>query len=174
MTQQNKKQMQGNTFIELILYVGLIVIFITGAIRFSWDIVLSSSKSMVQREVNQNLRFAASRLSYEIRNAQTINSVTATDLCLSSATPLRNPTRIYLSSGRLRIAWGGGTANCTSMTNDQPLTSNLVTVSGLTFTNLSSGNAHNIRYAFTVSSTGNREEWQKTETYASTVELRSY
>lgn len=164
----------GNTLIELVLYIGLIAIFISGAIRFSWDMILSSSKSMVQREVNQNLRLSTERISYEIRNAQSINSVTASELCLASQDIARNPTRIYVSGGRLRIAWGGGSINCTSMANDQPLTSNIVTVPSLTFTNLSSGSSsYNIYYQITVSSTGVREEWQKTASYASTVELRS-
>lgn len=168
------KLKQGFTLIELILYIALVSIFISGAILFSWDIIYGRVKSDVGQEVNQNLRLAAKRISYEIRNASAINSVVASDLCLASSTAARNPTRIYVSSGRLHIAWGGGTANCTSMTSDLPLTSNLVTVSGLTFTDRSSGtNSYNIEYSFTVSSTATRKEWQKSQSYSSSAEMRS-
>lgn len=171
--QRNWRFQGGFTFLELILYIALIAIFISGSIVFAWDLILGQVKSRVQQEVTQNGRLAAQRLAYEIRNASSINSVSATSVCLASATDARNPTRFYLSGGQLRVAWGGGSVNCTSMTNDQPLTSNQVTVSGLNFTDRSNGASENIEFTFTVSATGTRQEWQDSQTYADTIELRS-
>lgn len=168
------KQNGGFTLVELILYIALVTIFISGAVRFGWDIIFAGAKSNVQMEVNHNLRLASKRIALEIKQASAINSLTATSLCLASPVTARNPTRIYVSAGRLRMAWGGGSATCASMTNDQPLTSNQVTVSGLTFTNRTSGTvSQNVLYSFTVSSTGARREWQKTQTYSGAAELRS-
>lgn len=168
------KNTPGFTLIELIIYIALIAIFIGGAVSFSWDIIYGGAKSDVEREVNQNLRLVSKRISYEIRNASAINSLATSDLCLVSADATRNPTRIYVSSGRMHIAWGGGSANCTGMTNDQPLTSNQVSVSGLTFTNNSSGtNSYNVQFSLTISSTGTRNEWQKSENYTGSAEMRS-
>jgi len=170
----NKKSKSGFTLVELILYIALISIFITGAVLFAWDIIYGGAKSGVQREVNQNLRLTSKRTIYEIRNSSAVNSIATSDLCLASATPARNPTRIYISAGRLYISWGGGSTNCTGMTNNQPLTSNKVAVSGLTFTDRSSGvSSSNINFSFTVSSTGTRQEWQKNQSYSGTAELRS-
>lgn len=165
---------QGFTLIELILYIALVAIFISGAIFFSWDIIYGGKKSAVEREVNQNLRLASKRILYEIRNASAINSVSSSSLCLASTNALHNPTRIYVSSGRLHVAWGGGSSDCTSMANDQPITSNQVTVSELTFSDNSSGaDSYNIGFSFTVSSSGTRQEWQKSEEYSGSAELRS-
>lgn len=170
-----KNTQNGFTLIELIIYIALIAIFISGAIRFGLTIVYGNAKSNVQREVNQNLRLIANRISYEIRNASAVNSILTTDVCLANTDASRNPTRIYQSSGTLRIAWGGGSTDCTAMTYDEQLSANSITVSNLTFVDHSSGSlTHNIEYTFTISSTGDREEWQKSETYNSTVELRSH
>lgn len=169
------KSNKGFTLIELILYVALISIFISGAVLFAWDIIFGRVKSQVQQEVNQNLRLASQRIVYEVRNASDINSVGANDICLASGDSSRNPTKFYISSGRLRIGWGGGSADCINLTNDEPLTSNQVTVSVLTFTDLSTVDeeSKNIGFVITVESTGDKQEWEKSQTYSTSVELRS-
>jgi hypothetical protein len=117
----------------------------------------------------------AKRIAYEIRNAAGVISVSAEELCLLSADPARSPTKIYSSGGRLRIGWGGGGANCIGvMTNDEPLTGNLITLSSLVFADRSSGTAStNIDFSLTISATGDRQEWQKTGSLSGTAELRS-
>jgi len=69
------KRNSGFTLVELILYIALVSIFLTGVIMFTWDILYGRVKSYVQEEVNQNSRFAAKRIIYEIRNASGVNSV---------------------------------------------------------------------------------------------------
>ncbi len=162
------------TLIELILYMGLVAIFISGAVLFAWDIIYGSVKANVQLLINEDQRFVSKKIMYEIRNASAINSVAVGDLCLASSTPARNPTRIYLSGGVIKMAWGGGSVNCTAMTNDVSLTSNKVIASALTFTNRSSGIlSNNIEFGFTLSVDGTRQEWQKTGTFAGSAEVRS-
>lgn len=172
---KNIKIQNGFTFIETMIYITLISIFISGAISFALNIIYGRVKAQGQQEISQNLRLTSKRIVYEIRNASAINSVAASDLCLASANSTYNPTRIYLSSERLRIGWGGGSTDCTGLTNDQPLTTNRVRVTDLTFTNLSSGtNSYNIKFSLTIENlTGEREEFQKNQTYSSSVELRS-
>jgi len=171
----NFSSQQGFTLIELILYIALVSIFISGAILFAWDIIYGRVKSQVQQEVNQNLRLANKRIVYEIRNASAINSVDTNKICLASSESARNPTKFYVNSGRLRIGWGGGSSDCTGLTNDEPLTSNQIALSTLTFTDLSTGGGEskNIQFTLTVASVSDREEWQKTQTYTTAVELRS-
>lgn len=171
--QKSFRPLAAFTFIELILYLGLVAIFISGAVIWSWDLIYSQAKADHQRQVTANLQRASQRIGYEIRNASAINSVTATSLCLASTTASHNPTRFYLSSGQLRVAWGGGSANCTSMSNDQPLTESGVTVSSLTFSNRTTGSSKNIEFNLTITKSGARSEWQVQDSYASTVEVRS-
>jgi type II secretory pathway pseudopilin PulG len=165
---------KGFTFIELILYVGIVSIVISAATLFAWDIIYGRVKSTIQQEVSQNLRFVSQRIMYEVRNASDSNLVAADSICLANSDAERNPTRIYLNSGRVRIGWGGGTSNCTALTHDEPLTSDTIAVTALSFTDLSSGtDSKNIKFSITVESTADRKEWLLSETYASAVELRS-
>lgn len=162
-----KSANQGFTLIELILYIALITIFISSAILLAWDIIYGRVKSSVQQEVTQNLRLASKRIIYEVRNATDITLVEDTRLCLSSD---RNPLVFYLSSDRLMIGWGG---SCTLSTQNYALTSNQVTVSTLDFDDLSISNSKNIQFTITIESIGDRKEWERTQSYTSSVELRS-
>jgi type II secretory pathway pseudopilin PulG len=161
----------GFTFIELIIYVALVTIFISGAITFAWDAIYSQNKSTIQEEAVESARLALARIAFEVRNASAINSVSGSTLSLANADSTRNPTVFDLSGGRIRIGYGS-TGNCPT---SAPcfLTSNLITVSALSFTNLSLGNSKNINFSLTVSASGARNEWQISQTYSSSAELRT-
>lgn len=171
----HQKNLQtGSSLIEVILYIALVSIFISGAIVVGWDLIYGQTKAAVLRNVQSTARFATSRINYEIRNASGINSISANDLCLEMPNAARNPTRIYLNNSQLWIGWGGGNANCVNLTVDQPLTSSDLVVSDVTFFNRSvSPNSANIEYTLTVSSTGSRQEWQASSTYNSSAEMRT-
>lgn len=169
-----KVSQSGFSLIELILYIALVSIFISSAVLLGWDIIYAGQKADIQREVNQNIRLVAKRIAYEVRNASAIQSITTTSICLTSADTAYNPTYIYLSSGLLRIAWGGGSNDCTNMTNDHPLTNPDVQVTNLVFSDLSNGaDTQHVGYELTIESTGVRQEWQHAQTIQGSVELRS-
>ena len=166
----------GFTFIEIILYTLLIGIFIVGVIDFGWNIIYGSIKSRNYQSVTQNLRFAEKRILFEIRNASGINTFSSQSICLSNSDSIRNPTKIYLSGGILRIGWGGGSATCTSLINDVPLIDNLVTATSLNFVNLTSGSlTKNIQVSLTLSAINpsGRNEWNRTQTFVTSAEIRS-
>jgi len=172
-SQSQKSLVAGFTLIELILYIALVSIFISGAILFAWDIIYGGRKSAVQREINHNMRIVSKRIEYEVRNASSINTIGANDICLASAVAAHNPTHIYISGAQVRIGWGGGSSSCATVTNDEPLTESTVTASNLTFTDRSSGTASvHVGYAFTISSAGDRIEWQRSRDVSGSVELR--
>lgn len=167
---------RGFTFIEVIVYIALVTIFLTGAILFAWNIIYGRVKSNFYSEVTQNLRLSSKRILFEVRNASDINSVSASSLCLANSDAARNPTRIYLSGGVLRIGWGGGSPVCAGLTSDVALTSNLVTVSSLTFTDLTSGAlTKNIKFLITIEANNpsGRQEFDRSQTFESAAELRS-
>lgn len=167
------KAEKGFTLIEMILYVAIIAIFVTSLTSFAWDAIYARVKSYTHQEVNQNLRLASKRILLEIRNASGINEpVGPSSLSLAMNDINRNPTVIDVSGGRLRVGWGSsGPCPVSSPCN---LTSNLVNITNLTFTDLSVlPDSINIKFSLTVQSTGDRQEYQKTETYESSAELRS-
>lgn len=166
---------KGYTLIELILYVALISVFVSGAVYFAWDIIYGRVKSGVQQEVTQNLRHASGRIIYEIRNAQGVNSIGPSLISLAMTDSARNPTAFDVYDGRLRIGFGSG-GSCPT-TSPCTLTSDEVTVTNLTFTDLSSSGGESVNVQFTITLESNnpsgRQEWEKTQTYSTSVELRS-
>ena len=158
---------------EMLLYVVIVSIFVTAMVSFAWDAIYGRVKSYTHQEVNQNIRLAGKRINFEIRNATGVNEpVGPSSISLQMSDSARNPTIIDVSSGRLRI--GYGSAGACPTTAPCNLTSNLVNVSNLTFTDLRVlPDSINIKFSITVESTGDRQEFQKTETYESSSELRS-
>ncbi len=161
----------GFTIVEMILYVAIVAIFMTGMVYFTMDIVYGRVKSFTHQEVNQNIRFASGRISYEMKNAKSVNSISGSTISLEMADIDRNPTVFDISGDRLRIGYGV-TGNC-PVSSPCFLTSNKVVVSNLTFTDLTSGGWANIKFSITVEAQGDRREFQKSETYETSVELRS-
>ena len=166
----NNRVLSGFTLVEMILYVAIVSIFMTGLVYFTWDVIYGRVKSFVHQEVNQNTRFASKRILFEIKNASDINTVSTNSISLEMSDSARNPTVIDVSGGRIRIGYGSS-GNCPT-SNPCDLTSNRVN-SSVSFTDLSSGNSSNIKFVLTVSSTGDRQEYDKSETYETSVELRS-
>ena len=167
---------KGFTLIEMILYIGVVSIFLGGVVQLAWNSIYGRVKAQVLQHVNYASRFAGKRILFEIRNASDITSVSATSICLAQTDSTRNPTRIYITGNAIRIGWGGGVANCASTTNDEPLTGTNVTVSSLTFTNLTNGAlSKHIQFTYTVSSsvTSGRQEYVASQTYEGSAELRS-
>lgn len=136
-----KKNQTGFTLIELILYIALVSIFITGAIFFAWDVIYGREKAFQQQIVEQNSRAILARIAYEIRRASDINSVTSSSIQLENGV---NDTTISLSSGTVQTTTGGA--------GPFSLSSNQVVVTDLSFTNLTSANnnTNNIDISITV------------------------
>lgn len=157
---------RGFTLIEFILYIALVSIFITGAIRFSWDVIYGREKAYTQQVVEQNARAVLTRISYEIRRAKAINSLTASTVVLENGT---NDTTISLNAGVIEITSEGA--------GPYALTSNQVTVTALSFTNLSSSNknSQNIFISLTVKQGqgGVTKALTAETTMTATVELNS-
>ena len=122
-----KLEIKGFTLIELIVYVALFAIFITGAILFSFDVIYGREKSFNQQIVQQNARIALSRITYEVSRAQDIQSLSPTQLILTNGV---SQTTISLEGQTIRFSSGG--------LGPYDLTSNQVAVTNLLFTDLTS------------------------------------
>ena len=165
----------GFTLIELLIYLALVAIFLTAATTSMWDIILGSTKSSVEQEVQESLRYASHRLSFEIRNANSIGASSAFDvnlaatpgavLSLNSPAP-NNPTEFRVAGGLLQIKQGSG--DWTS------ITSPAVEVTNLVFTDLTDGSSENIKFTVTVRylNPSGRSEWEKEATFEGAGQLR--
>ena len=63
------KKQQGFTLIEMILYIGIVSIFLGGVVRVAWNSIYGRVKAQVMEHVNYAARFTGKRMMYEIRNA---------------------------------------------------------------------------------------------------------
>lgn len=172
MRKQTRKD-TGFTLIELLLYIGIVSIVLTAVVLFSWDIIYGRVRSTIQLEVNQNSRLVAERITYEIRNASGIQSLSSNELILNHDDSSRNPTRIILSSETIFLGYGS-TGDCPQ--NDPcPLTSDSVRASSLEFTDFSSGDSSHIHFSFTIehNNDGYQQAWEESQSYETSVELRS-
>lgn len=160
----NRKILQkGFTLIELIIYVAIVSTVVTAAVYFSWDIIFGQIKSEVAQEVQQNSRIALDRMSYEIRRAKAINSVgTSLSLTMQDDTV----TVFDIASEQLRINEDGAGAAA--------LTASRVRVTNLTFTDRSTGDSKHVQINMTISHVNPEsvEQWDKTESFETSVELR--
>lgn len=170
----NMKKTRGFTLIEMILYVAIVSIFLGGVVQLAWNALYGRVKTQSVQRVQSTARFIGKRLMYEIRNASGIVSVSASSLCLSSADPARNPTRIYLVGDTIRLGWGGGDMTCQTTTVDVPLSGFSGVRSTLVFTNVSSALTRHVQFTYTVSSSAvsGRQEYAAAATYEGSAEVR--
>lgn len=163
------------TLIELLIYMALVALFLTAAVTSMWDIILGHTKSSVQQEVQESLRYASHRLSFEIRNANSIGASSdfgvnlattpGTVLSLNSPAPA-NPTEFRVNNGLLQIKQGSG--------GWTTISSSAVAVTNLVFTDLTDAASENIKFTVTVKylNPSGRSEWEKSASFEGAANLR--
>ncbi|OGC51136.1 hypothetical protein A2982_03035 [candidate division WWE3 bacterium RIFCSPLOWO2_01_FULL_39_13] len=130
MTKTNMKK-TGFTLIEIMLYTALISIVLGAVVMFALNASRARVRSDTQQDVTDNLRYASAKISYEIRNAQSVGLVSPIEVTLTTNDTARNPTIIRLQGGALYMGYGN-TGSCTS-SSPCALTGNNVKVSSFSF-----------------------------------------
>lgn len=124
----------GFTFIETLLYIALIGVIMPAVIMLAYSAFSVRSEVRASAVLNENIRFALSRLNATVGEATGITTpsggTTSSTLILTMATSTMNPTTFNLSGGALTMQQGTGTATT--------ITSSEITISNLTFTRVSS------------------------------------
>jgi len=180
-----KNQQGGFTLIELVLYIGLLALFLSAATVALWDIILGNVKSSVEQEVQENLRYAAHRVQFEVKNSDSINDgassfgvniATNPALKVSFSAPAPyNPIEFKVLDGVLQIRMGDDDGDGEDEEAEwAPLTSAAVEVTGLTFTNLSDSTSQNVKLVLTLRyiNPSGRSQWDKEATFESAAQLR--
>jgi type II secretory pathway pseudopilin PulG len=165
----SKKHFQsGFTYLELVLYITIVVVMMASLIPFAWNIIEGGAKSATEQEVFSQGRYISEQITYQIRNATGITSYSATSVSLSTVNPATSPTTISLSSGNITIQQG-------SSAPIVPINSPKTTVSSLTFSNHTSADnkTKNIQFVFTIKAnySSTRQEYQGSTTIEGDAEL---
>jgi len=152
-------QNRGFTLIELLIYITILSLILVSVIGFFLNMISSNIKENSYQEVQQNGRFAMTKISQEIKKAIGINipapGSSSSSLSLVMANPSLNPTIFDISGSKLRITQGSSAP--VELTTDQ------VIVNNLQFTNLSyTGTPGTIRIEMIVNNLNpaNKNEYQ--------------
>ncbi len=163
--------MKGFTLVEFIIYITILTTILVSITGFLWLVVLGNIKETSYQEIQQNGRFAMTKITQEIKKATGVNhplpgNPPSDSLSLFIADPNLNPTIFDVVDGKLRITQGTNTPF--------ELTSDQVIVSNLQFTNLSYSDTPGIiRIEMTVDhvNPGNRGEYQASIDLTSSISL---
>ena len=158
------------TLIEFLIYMAILATILVIMTGFFWDIIFGNIKETSYQEVQQNGRFALTKITQEIKKATGINiplaGSSSNTLSLAMANASLNPTIFDLANGKLRITQG--TKGPLELTSDE------ARVSSLLFTNLSYPNTPGtIRIEMTIEhlNPSGRMEYQASIDLKTTVSL---
>jgi type II secretory pathway pseudopilin PulG len=154
---QKRSTQQGFSLIEIILYVAILTIILSGMITFAWDVIYGQEKALAQQTVQQAGRLALERISYEIRQAEAVTLVSASEISLNTDAGTKT---ILLNAGSV-------TLDGVALTSDQ------ITVNDLTFTDYSQGGSDHISIEIEIASDNQNPQFAASFTSASSVELNA-
>ncbi len=144
------KKNNGFSLIEVLIYISLMSLILTGALTLSYQLISSAGTSNKNIIILDEANFMLRKINWAMDGVATINSpaVGASGQTLSvTKTGAANPIIFDLSSGNLRITESGGAAVI--------LNSSRVVVAGLNFKHFAaSGNKpESVKASFTVNGT---------------------
>ena len=161
----------GFTLIEVLLYVSIAGILLTGITTFFLITVQARTKYQTISEVENQGSQVVNLIAQTIRNGTALTTPpansSAASISITTAVASTTPTIFDLSGGTVRITEGANTA--------APITSSRVIVSNLVFYNLTRTNApSSIRFQFTLSSVNpaNKNEYEFSQTFYGAASLR--
>jgi len=163
------KVQKGFTLIEVLIYITIIGVVVSGFIAFALSINSSRAETYVVQEVQANARVALDLISQKIRLADDVVSPSEGNSASSLELDMPNPgpnLTFSVTDGVLGIAEEVG--------DPTPITSDEVNVSNLTFTNLAvSGERDNIRVEITIEYRGNgSKEYEYSQTLQTAISIR--
>lgn len=160
------KACKGFTFIELIVYMGILTILLTVLSSIFTSILNVQFESTATSSVNQDGRYLLSKLLYDVKSSSAI-LVPANPGTVSSTMQVTinsiNYTYSASSSGNLQVV-----NNSTGETN--VLNSYDTSISGLTFTRIGNGGSSDtMRVAYTVTSRTKENSGYETKSFQTTL-----
>lgn len=152
---QSRKAKKGFTLIEMVLYIGLVGLLMTGLTNFTIDVMKIREASSRQSLVVSNAKRVLDRITHEITQATSITLASGNTIILES--PDRGTTTIQLVSDAIHLTQTG---------RDENLHDSRVQATAFSVQNLTNGNAQNIKIRLTL------EKNDYSKTFQTSVERR--
>ncbi len=150
---------KGTTYIELLVYIAVLTIFMSGMVMYTLIGQKQRLYSNAIQELSYNIRFINNKLNYEIGSASSVSVDSPNQITLTydlSEDSYRNPTIIRLNGGVLEIGIGTDTNRPCNTTNFCNLSTNLVSVDSVDFQDLTiTGGLPTINYTLNLTYIGN-------------------
>lgn len=170
-----KLQEKSFTLIEILIYIGLFLIVIAAVLAFALWLINTNTKSKAMRETLTNARKSMELIVREIKAASSVYTPTTTQTQLSLETPNYLPTGEDSSYVDIYLC---GNSLCFKKDSQSPqiITSNDVSVTQLTFTEILTGSVVSFQINLTVNynNPSGRPEYQAQTSLTSTASLRGY
>lgn len=170
MRSQNKRK-GAFSLVETLLYIAIVSTVIVALTSFLSVNQVTSARNQTVNEVEQQGAQTLQLITQTIRNATSVTGpvvgTPGSTLTLVVTDSAKSPTIFDLSSGAIRIKEGTGTAF--------NVTSNKISVTSLTFTNLKPGTQKDsIKIQFTLSyiNPGSKQEFNYSQTFYGTADIR--
>ena len=131
----------GFTLMETIIYIGIIAVILSSFLLITEQIIFSSNRTRQQIELAENQKFLIQKINWLLRSVDTVNvpapGATSATLSINKTNFADNPLIIDLANNAIRLTTGGAGAI--------PITNDSVTVTDLTFYQLTLDNQNAIR-----------------------------
>lgn len=105
---KNLKKQKGFTLIEVLIYIAVSAVMIVVVVGFARELLKVRNKITIVSKVEQNARYAMSRMVKEIREAQDVEVLDQNTIILQAADVNRNPVIFDLGNGILYMKEGAG------------------------------------------------------------------
>lgn len=165
-----KNHQKGVTIIELLVYVGLLSMFMIVLLDVFTSILGAKVESQSTSGVSQDTRYILSKLTYEINNADSISAPANFGVTANSLTLVDGANSYTYSLD------GAGNLNIISAAGTQRLNGADTKITDISFTKLGNAgvidNKPTIRVSFTVESLIEEPSGQQEQTINTTVGLR--
>ncbi len=118
------KNEQGFTLVELLIYISITTLIMVALTSFVADVTKQASRTKVSKEVQQNARLIITKITQDVRTADSVTQVTPTQIDLVKA------------GQAISYSWDsvGKTVNYNDGTGNDPLSNGRVSVTSLQFT----------------------------------------
>lgn len=173
---EKKLNQKGLTYIELIIYIAIVVIMLNTLITFAWNIIGAGAKSATQQELSTQARFLTERIKKEVRDATSVvtcsnNGVTRVEVA-NTIDPAKN-TRFCYSSNKVTIVQGDPVPSCPGSNNSLNSADTLIT--NFICTSYANSSTDNIQINFTITDNkpGTRQEYTGSLDMQFSVETRN-
>lgn len=157
---------KGFTLVELLIFMGILTILLTILTQVFTMILDAQLESQANSSVDQDGKYIINRLTYDLNNAQDINT---------PAAPGQQEGTLQLAIGGINYVYSlnNGNIQLSDGNTIENLNSFNTNVSGLNFLRLgNTGGKNSIKITFTLTSKTIKNSGQEQETFSTTLGLR--